>query len=355
MDWKGTMALRMDDPGSSEIVYHNIYQDCNKLNKSQWEKLGHELKKQYAKLSIGYVNGWVDDADESRGKLRVNGKYIKRKAGKIYPSQQIHYESENNGIYDFQNEYKSIRRLKNKGLAQVEAHGFTHIFPDSERWLKASTRYNDKRWFREFGKDAIEYIKSNSSDDHPLLKTKIALAKYWKEEPSVLIFPGEEFTISAQEDALRFGWDMISSYYQAIKVNGRFCWTQYICSPYLDQNHSEWLESEMPFIGYFHDFDLYRRGIKWFSDCMEKWKSLGARNFIDLRTLLIGLNINLSLKEEKDSLILDIENVLRKSSDYEYKVNIKTNKKISPENIIVQSPDKINVSTWRSGENIKIK
>jgi hypothetical protein len=69
---------------------------------------------------------------------------------------------------------------------------------------------------------------------------------------------------------------------------------------------------------------------------------------------LIGLNINLSLKEEKDSLILYIQNALSNSSDYEYNVDIKTNKKISPGNITVQSPGEINLRSWRTGEIIKI-
>ena len=156
----------------------------------------------------------------------------------------------------------------------------------------------------------------------------------------VLIFPGEEFTKQVQEDALDLGWEVISSYYQAFRIEDRFCWSQQICSPYLDEFDSKWISSEMPFIGYFHDFDLSRNGLKWFSECIENWKKLGVKNFIDLRTLLIGLNYNLSIKEEKSSMVLHLDNEFISTSDYHFRIKLKSTNKTLPEEIFINKGDK---------------
>lgn len=342
IDWKDTMALRMDDPGSSELVHHNIYNDCKKLNTKNWSDLGEELKKHKAKLSIGYVNGWIDDGDESRGQLKINGKLIHRQAGAVYPSQKVIYESETNGLCDYQAEYEAIKKLKDKNLVQVEAHGYTHIFPNLEEWLNASSKHDDKKWFREFGDSAYKYIAGNSFHEHPLSKSKRALSKYWNDKPMVLIYPGEEFTLRAQKDALNFGWSMISSYYQAFKIDKRLCWTQYICSPYLDSYSSKWIKTELPFIGYFHDFDIARNGVSWFSNCIENWKKIGVKNFIDLRTLSTGLNFNLSIKRENGCMHLQLNNESISMSDYQYKVKVRLTGHSLPEELIIHNDDKAN-------------
>ena len=183
----------------------------------------------------------------------------------------------------------------------------------------------------------MRYIKNNSPNNHPLIRTKNSLLNYWKQEPSVLIFPGEEFTYRAQEDALDFGWNMISSYYQAIKCDGRFCWTQQICSPYLDEIDTKWLDSEVPFIGYFHDFDLSRNGISWFSDCVNNWKKLGIENFIDLRTLLIGLNCTISTEENNGRVILNVDNELSSKSGYPFKIKLRVSRKPLTKEIIINN------------------
>jgi len=339
IDWKDTMVLRMDDPGSSELVHHNIYSDCKKLNTKDWSDLGDELKKHKAKLSIGYVNGWVDDGDESRGQLKINGQLIHRQAGAVYPSQEVIYESKVNGLCDYQAEYDAIKKLKYKKLVQVEAHGYTHISPNLNEWLSASTKHDEKKWFREFGSSASKYLASNPLHEHPLAKSKQALSKYWDDEPMVLIYPGEEYTLSAQKDALNFGWTMISSYYQAFKIDQRLCWTQHICSPYINSYSSKWIKSELPFVGYFHDFDIARNDPGWFSDCIENWKKIGIKNFIDLRTLSVGLNYNLSIKIENGRMLLQLNNELISMSEYRYRIKVKSVGVSLPEELLVHQED----------------
>jgi hypothetical protein len=153
-----------------------------------------------------------------------------------------------------------------------------------------------------------------------------------------MVFPGETFTLEAQEDTLKFGWNMISSYYQAFKIEERFCWTQLVESPYLDEYNLNWYIKECPVVGYFHDFDLAKHGVSWFSDCMENWKKCGFKYFIDLRTLLIGYHFNLTLEDKPNIGILHLNNELYAPNGYPFRIKVKL---IEKEKILkVASPNK---------------
>ncbi|RPA68618.1 hypothetical protein EF405_08535 [Cyclobacteriaceae bacterium YHN15] len=338
IDWTGTLALRMDDPGSSEPIHHEIYKDTTKLTENQWMEIGSILESFKAKLTIAYVNGWVDDGNKERGELQIKGHSVDRLAGEVYPSQEVLYISKNNIKYDYISEYQSIQKLILQEKVQVETHGFTHLYPDLNAWTKSPNKYQDINWFREFGADAMRFIKNNSPENHPLSKALKAVTSYWNDQPMVMVFPGETFTLEAQEDTLKFGWNMISSYYQAFKIEERFCWTQLVESPYLDEYNLNWYIKECPVVGYFHDFDLAKHGVSWFSDCMENWKKCGFKYFIDLRTLLIGYYFNLTLEDNPNIGILHLNNELYAPNGYPFRIKVKL---IEKEKILkVASPDK---------------
>ncbi|MCL6257696.1 hypothetical protein M3O96_01260 [Aquiflexum sp. TKW24L] len=323
IDWTGTMALRMDDPGSSEIIHHEIYQNTPKLTENQWLEIGSIIENFNAKLSIAYVNGWVDDGNREKGELHIKGQLVDRLAGEVYPSQEVLYLSKKNVSYDYVSEYHCIQKLILQQKAQVETHGFTHLYPDLNSWSISPNKSNDINWFREFGADAMKFIKDSSPENHPLQNASKALKSYWNDQPVVMVFPGETFTLQTQKDALEMRWKMISSYYQAFKIEERFCWTQLVEAPYLDQHDISWGIKECPVVGYFHDFDLSKHGVGWFSDCLENWKECGFKYFIDLRTLLIGYNFNLTLEDKPNIGILHLNNKLYTPDGYPFRIKIK--------------------------------
>jgi hypothetical protein len=288
----------MDDPGSAQSVHHEKYSQV-KLGRDEWNQVGKILAKHKARLSIGYVSGWVDDGNPDRGSLTVNGKAVVREPGRIYASPEVRYEKrdgDNTKTYDYQDEYQGIQTLRNADLVEVELHGHTHIHPDRKKWLKASDRYSSSRWYREFNKEAVGFLQTLSPEKHPLFKGLRAFRSIFGISPSTLICPGEEFTEEVLEKALAQGLNMVSSYYQCIRIDQRLCWAQHVCAPYLDKPDVAWLDSELPVIGYFHDFDLTKNGMKWFDKNLCDWEMAGIKHFITLKDMTDVLQSNFQIE-----------------------------------------------------------
>lgn len=279
LDLEHTMILRMDDPGSSENVHHGIYSHA-KLDEDEWVSIGKELRSRNARLSIGYVCGWVDDGDDTHSELLIAGKPAPRIPGAVYPSPLVSYRDSSGRIHDYQSEYRGIRALQEAGLAEVELHGYTHIHPDRDEWLRASDRFEAERWFRELGRAAEPKLASLPPSKHPLTRGTEAIREFFESTPTTLICPGEEFTNHTLEFALRLGLQLVGSYYLAFREGDRFCWAQHVCAPYLDEPDPAWFDSGLPVVGYFHDFDLRRNGRAWFGDCLDAWIRAGVRQFI---------------------------------------------------------------------------
>jgi hypothetical protein len=287
-DFENTLVLRMDDPGSSEMVHHSIYQNT-KLTEADWIMIGEELQKRNARMTLGYVPGWTDDGNDKRGELFIDGKKTAGSAGKIYPSPLVKYQSlqanGENKVFDYESEFRGIQQLRNKDLVDVELHGYTHIHPDKEAWINAPDKYENKIWYREFGKNTIDYIKKRPVEEHPFELGLKAFQEIFQTNPSTLICPGDEFTNDVLLKAVEAGLMFVSSYYLAVRIDNRLCWDQYVCAPYLDNYDPSWFDAGLPVVGYFHDFDVSIHGIKWFALCLDAWQKAGANFFMDFREL----------------------------------------------------------------------
>ena len=312
LNWENTLILRMDDPGSLEPVYNGLYQNT-KLNEQEWEIIGRELKKKNARISLGYVPGWVDDGNAERGRLEVDGRLCSRIKGKIYLSHLVKYEmlndNNNHRIYDYQAEFRGIQKLRNEGLADVELHGYTHLHPDRIAWANATDRYLNTSWYREFGTEAIEFIKSTPGFEHPLHSGIKAFLNSWNVFPTTLICPGDKFTNDVLEKALQAGLMIVSSYYLCIRIENKLCWAQHICAPYLNEPDPSWFDSGLPVVGYFHDFDISINGTNWFSNYLDEWENAGANYFMDFREVSALLNHYLTIEESDDEYEITVEAV----------------------------------------------
>ena len=300
-EWENTMILRMDDPGSSQSVHDNSFH-TTKLGEEEWDLIGKALTEKDARMSLAYVPAWTDDGDNSRGRLEIGGHPVSRTAGYIYPSPLVTYRKNLadgvTRVFDYEEEFRGIEKLRASRLAEVELHGYTHIHPDKQSWLNAGDRFENKMWFREFGKSAVSYISSQSDENHPLFQGIKAFQKSFHSPPSTLIFPGEEFTGNVLEKVAKSGINLVSSYYLGMRIGRQICWNQYVCSPYLDLANPSWFEQELPVVGYFHDFDILNQGIQWFTQQLEKWQQAGAKYFIDFRELSSILDYSISISED---------------------------------------------------------
>jgi hypothetical protein len=306
-DWSGTMVLRIDDPGGAQNVYSRnwCYQE---LDRPAWSRIGRELAARDARLSIGYVSGWVDDGDARRGTLWLDGKVARRRAGAIHPSPRVHYQDHQGHRpgteSDYESEYRGIRDLCGKGLTDIELHGFTHLHPDLQAWLVAPDRYDERGWFRDFSPSASSCLAKLAPEQHPICRGMRWIEAFFQTRPVCLISPGDEWTNEVLEQALRSQLQLVSSYYLAIRQDDRFLWSTHICAPYLDEPASHWFASGLPVIGYFHDYELATEGVDWLARNLDQWREAGARRFIDFREVAAALATELSLERENNELTL---------------------------------------------------
>lgn len=311
LDYENTVILRMDDPGSAETVHHQIYSQT-KLESTEWNQISSELEKRNARLSVGYVAGWVDDGDPDLGNLKVSKLSITRIPGKVYPSPLVVYEkaskNEKELVFDYEDEYNGIQTLRAKGVAEVELHGHTHMHPDSITWAKASDRYSKSSWYRELGKPASVAIASKGKKEHPLTLGLSAFRQYFNVTPTTVICPGEQFTSKVLQHALDLGFSFVGSYYLALRYENHFCWAQHVCAPYLNQPDHAWFDAGLPVVGYFHDFDLKRHGVQWFSHYLKEWEKVGARKWIDYRELAGAISRLFHLTRHSGQIRLTVRN-----------------------------------------------
>ncbi len=311
LDWEQTVVLRMDDPGGAQNVHSKSWY-YPKLREADWNKIIEDLRKRDARLSIGYIGGWVDDGDVSRGKLTVAGKTPHRAPGQVYPSPLVKYVDfaghSPRTLHNYISEFRGIQKLRTDGLGDVELHGYTHIHPNRDLWVKSDDKYEAVKWFRELGKFAESAIASKSFEEHPLQLGIKTLKQYFDVYPTTLICPGDEWTNEVLEQALDFGIYLVSSYYLALRDGEKFCWAQHICAPYLDEPDAKWFKAGLPVVGYFHDREPALEGIGWISKYLDRWQEAGAKRFIDFRELTAAIKCRLQIKRENSLSSLSVIN-----------------------------------------------
>jgi hypothetical protein len=302
LDLEGTLVLRIDDPGGAQNVHASEWR-YPKLDERDWAAVAAELRRHDARLSIAYTPGWLDDGDEQRGRLIVDGRPALREAGAVWDSPRVVYEAAA-GTSDYGSELRGIAALRAAGLGDVELHGHTHVHPDVPAWLAAGDRYDRIGWYREFGLEAATTIAGRGAGEHPLELGLAALARIFGVRPTTFVPPGDRFHDDDVETALRLGFAFVESYYLALRdrdcVRGRdrYLWCQHVCAPYLDLASPDWLRAGLPVVGYFHDRDLALDGVEWLRRHLDAWADAGVERMLDFRELAAALALELDVRDD---------------------------------------------------------
>jgi hypothetical protein len=284
LDLEGTVVLRMDDPGSPEPAYHRAW-GHSRLGVPGLAEVGEQLARRRARMSLAYVMGWVDDGDATRGRLEVNGRQPPRLTGAIHPSPAVRYEDLSGiapgRVHDLATQFDAIQALRQRGLADVELHGFTHMHPERERWARDERRSEVLEWYRE--------LHAMHPGNDPLRPAIESFRVHWGARPTTLIPPGDAWNGETMRRAIDHGLELVCSYYLAIRNGKQWWWSQHVCSPYLDRA-AEWsFASGLPVVGYFHEYDLAVYGTRWLAERLDEWEDAGAARFIDFRQLATAL------------------------------------------------------------------
>jgi hypothetical protein len=311
LELEGTLVLRMDDPGGAQNVHSRSWSHV-KLGEADWAAIGADLRRRDGRMSIGYVAGWVDDGDAMRGELEVAGHPSRRVPGRVHPSPLVTYRDRAGHapgmLHDYDAESRGIRALRAAGLAEVEMHGHTHMHPDSAAWAQAPDRYEAMSWYRELGSPADATIAARPPDEHPLALGLAAFRRFFDVHPTTLICPGEQFTNAVLERALDLGFQLVGSYYLALRDGERFCWSQHVCAPYLDLPRPAWFDAGLPVVGYFHDRDLALEGVGWMGRWLDRWQAAGARRLLDFRELAAAVGRRFQLEPSAGGPFLRVTN-----------------------------------------------
>jgi hypothetical protein len=309
LDLEGSLVLRMDDPGGAQNV-HSRGWSYPKLGEAEWAAIGAELSQRSARLSIGYVIGWVDDGEAARGILKVAGRVPRRVPGRVYPSPLVKYWDRAGHapgtLHDYEAEFRGIQALRAAGLVDVELHGYTHMHPDSASWATAPDRYESKTWYRELGSAAGPVLAARPANRHPLALGIAGFGRYFAARPTTLICPGDEWTDDVLARALDLELQLVSSYYLALLDGDRFWWTTHVCAPYLDEPNASWFDAGLPVVGYFHDREPALEGVGWIGRWLDRWHDAGAKRLLDLRELAASVGRRLHLEERNGELRLTV-------------------------------------------------
>jgi hypothetical protein len=326
----------MDDPGGAQNAHLRSWA-YSKLTEPQWGEIATDLAHRKARLSMAYVSGWVDDGDPSRGLLEVNGAPVPRIKGQVLPSPAVVYRSCSGMVQDGASEFRGIQALRASGLGDVELHGYTHMHPDLTAWASAEDRYDSVEWYRELGPSAEWILRTLADKDHPIALGLRALRRHFDVQPTTLISPGDQWTNTVLEFALRHGVQLIDSYYLAIRHDNRFCWSTHVCSPYLDEPDQSWFDSGLPTVGYFHDMEPSRHGAGWLTRCLDSWEQAGARRFIDFRELAGALSLTFHVSHNNGCFSLKVRQDSGPPLVRPVKLAVKTSNSGLPQTLWIQT------------------
>lgn len=284
IDFEDTLVLRLDDPGSAASSHLSSWRHPT-VREAKWAQVAAQLRARGARMSVGYVPGWVDDGDPSRGTLRVAGHRVERVPGGIHPSPLVRYEEHprlGGGTHDHESEYRGLRWLAASGVGDLELHGFTHI-RDIDRWATAGDRYDGVHWYREL--EELTGAHATVAGDYLVRRGQQVLGAYFGTRPVALLCPGQTCSEPAGVAALGAGLDLVAGECLGVRHAGRLCWSPHVLSPYLDGPHRCWFEAGLPVVGCLHDRDVALRRPGWFPETLDQWRDAGARRLVDFRVV----------------------------------------------------------------------
>jgi hypothetical protein len=289
LELEGWVIPRLDDAGSCASVHLDEWAHRS-LGADEWDAIGRDLAEREARVTIGYVPGWVDDGEAERGELRVGGRAVERVPGQVHPSPLVTYES-GRAPQDNPSALRGLEALRGAGAGELELHGFTHLRPIYDgtgdpyaAWAAAPNRHESIGWYRE-----LEGLEPPPGEPGPVPLGLETFSEHLGMAPVALCCPGHACSPAASESAARSGLELIAAESLALRFGERLAWCDHVPNPYVDGAAGPWLESGLPVVACLHDRDLVLNGAGWFADRLDEWTVRGATRFADLRELAAAL------------------------------------------------------------------
>ena len=288
---EGLAVLRMDDPGAAQSAHLKTYL-ASQLTVVEWQAVQRILESNGACMTIGYVEGWVDDGDAERGDLWMDGVPVtKRLPGATYASGRVRYFHRPTGKwYELSEQADFLRSQLGRSL-DPEVHGYTHITPDVGAWLRATNRATEAGWYREFLQTDVNPPRQRPRDIQVTM-LKAGWAEYRRlfgVEPSTLIPPGNAISFDTSELAREAGFRMLCDGPVSVVRDGRMFRSLSVKTVEFSKDGvpPEFVVG-FPIVAVTHDLAVKRRGEKWFDERVRFWKGRASR-LATLRELSVRL------------------------------------------------------------------
>ena len=293
-DWlelEGWVVTRLDNLGSSSSAHLDGWAHRS-LAEAELEAVGRDLAAREARITIGWVPGWVDDGDPARGELRVDGEPVERVPGRVHPSPLVTYGSAE-AAQDNPAALRGVGALRRAGAAALELQGHTHLRPlyadrgggPYAAWAAAPNRHDGVGWYRE-----LEGLEPPPGEPGPVAAGLELFARHLGGPPEALLCPGLACSPPATETAAAAGLDLVAAETLALRVGERLAWCDHVPTPYADDAGGHWLESGLPVIAHLYDRDLVLGGTGWLAERLDEWSARGATRFADMRELAAALD-----------------------------------------------------------------
>lgn len=291
VDLENTMVLRLDDPGACSADY---LKNGKILEEKNWEEIGRILEDKKIPLSVMYTPGWVDDGDSESGTVFLdNEKISERKTGAIYDSDRVKYvpAMRNKNAYDHKSEFRGLKKLVEKGFADVHSHGLTHLDPDRGSWCKAKDKNKDPRWYYEFYHVKSGREVNKDEQIRAMMISREKIKKLFGEAPCVLTPSGHRTGSDSDLLAYACGYLLFSADFTGILKENMVIRNWNIPSLFLCLKDPSSIASRSgyPFIGVIHDYEIKQQGFDSLHNIIKGWQSKGIKRFISLQELAANL------------------------------------------------------------------
>ncbi|MEO5377599.1 MAG: hypothetical protein H7832_07440 [Magnetococcus sp. DMHC-6] len=317
--WQGAMALRMDDPGSSERVFLEGYND-GVPTATLWQEVLHLLEKEKAHLNVAMVPHWVDDGDLKRGRLFIAGsEATQRQAADHHLSQEVVYKRLCPAlVYDYAALFAAMIPGIVSGLITPLSHGLTHLTPNERQWSRAQDRYTHSHWYREFGGPDHELY-----DAELLRRLRLSadrIEDWCGRRPHVFVPSGHERTPRTPLLAQQAGYWLLSSRGTIPLTAPPYTENRFLpgCYPEQMAHLLAWSAAGYPATLVFHDFDLVRGEVVWLAALLTQLKKNGMHRFFSLDSFAWSLHCHLDVETRTDGVVqihLHVNHSLAKSAD----------------------------------------
>jgi hypothetical protein len=355
------VVLRLDDPGSASNMYLEgfIYPE---MTVKQWQMVEMTLAKHNAQMTIAYIPAWLDDGDPERGELWINGIPIKKRIpGTIYLSSRVrYYHHPTHQWYDLEKQADYL--AERSSHLDFQFHGYTHMTPLVDEWLKAPDCYKTDGWHREFL--VTEYGDPLGQRPAEVQREIIrrgleAFYSTFGNRPSVFIPSGHRISYDTPELARQAGFRLFNMWYTTV-LNDEGTFTTRLVrtiptstSDYDTVSNYDTVPSPFhegfPVVLFFHDHDIVQNNDNWLDAQLKEWQTKGATRFISLAelewrlSLIPKLSLNILSNIFTINVKLDdhyLESLRRTTGgEYSFWLNIPRNynvKKLDPQLTVIE-------------------